>query len=274
MAFLKEPEPPRGVAHAAADGILRLVARNPGVMTYYGTNTYLIDHDGGFAVLDPGPSTDEAHVGEILAATGGRVRAIVVSHGHADHVGAVADLKARTGAPTYGFPDSIAPDFVPDVPLSQGDRFGDFEVLHTPGHARDHICLARADRLVLTADHIMGWNSSIVSPPNGDMGDYVRSLQMMIDRDDRVYLPGHGPALPAPRAYVEELLRRRVNRELEILEALRIRPQSVPELSRTLYAKTDPMLQNAAERNVMSHLQKLWKEGKVEEDDAAWIAVG
>lgn len=274
MAFLKEAEPERGVAHEVAEGILRLVARNPSQMTYHGTNTYLFAHDDGFAVLDPGPATDEAHVGEIVAATGGKVRAILVSHGHHDHVGAVAELKRLTGAPTYGFPDSIAPDFTPDVALHHGGRFGELDVLHTPGHAPDHLCFARADGLVFSADHVMGWNSSIVAPPNGDMADYVASLQMMIDRDDRAYLPGHGPLLPEPRAYVTELKRRRVRRENEILERLRRGSMSVPELSQTLYGKTDPVLQFAAERNVMSHLQKLWKEGKVEEDDAVWIAVG
>jgi glyoxylase-like metal-dependent hydrolase (beta-lactamase superfamily II) len=270
MAFLTEPEPVRGQAHRVAERVLRLVARNPGRMTYHGTNTYLIEDPAGFFVLDPGPTNDPQHVDDIIEATGGQ---ILLSHGHHDHAGALADLRDRTGSPTYAFPDSIAADFTAEVSLRHGDRVGPLLALHTPGHAPDHLCFAREDGVVFTADHVMGWSSSVVSPPMGDMRAYVDSLQAMIDRDDRVYLPGHGPALPQPRAYVVELRRRRIAREEEILAALQRGPMSAPDLSRTLYAKVDPILQSAAERNVMSHLQKLWAEGKVEEDDETWIAV-
>lgn len=273
MAFLTEPEPERGKPLAIAPGILRLVARNPSKMTCHGTNTYLIEAEGGFLVLDPGPATDEQHVADILAATGGKISGVVISHGHQDHVGALEALQQRIEAPTYGYPASIAPDFTPDVALRHGDRIAHLQALHTPGHAPDHLCLADGEGLVFTADHIMGWSSSVVSPPNGSMADYVASLQMMIDRDDRIYLPGHGPALPDPRDYVIEMRRRRMAREQEILEALQTETLSVPQISTRLYAKIDPVLQSAAERNVMSHLQKLWSEGRVVEDDEGWVAV-
>ena len=256
-----------------APGILRLVARNPSKMTFHGTNTYLIESEGGFLVLDPGPATDEQHVADILAATGGKISGVVISHGHHDHVGALKALQARIEAPTYGYPVSIAPDFTPDVALRHGDRVAHLQALHTPGHASDHLCFTDGEGLVFTADHVMAWNSSVVSPPSGSMADYVSSLQMMIDRDDRFYLPGHGPALAEPRDYVIEMRRRRMAREEEILATLRGETLSVPEIAERLYAKTDPHLQSAAERNVMSHLQKLWTEGRVVEDDDGWVAV-
>lgn len=274
MAFLTEPEPARGVAETIAPGILRLVARNPGSMTCHGTNTWLIETPDGLAILDPGPASDEQHVEEILAAVAGAPLAgILISHGHHDHIGAVEALKQRKGAPTFGYPKSVSPDFNPDVAVGHGDTVFGMEAIYTPGHAPDHLCFARPDGLVFTGDHVMGWSSSVVSPPNGNMRDYMTSLQLLIDRGDRTYLPGHGPALTDPIPYVAELLRRRVLREAEILDLLQGQSLSVPDIGRRLYAKIDPVLQGAAERNVLSHLQKLWDEGKVVEDDKGWQAV-
>jgi glyoxylase-like metal-dependent hydrolase (beta-lactamase superfamily II) len=176
MAFLTEPDPERGVALPVVPGISRIVANNPSLMTYHGTNTYLIEADDAFVVLDPGPN-DDGHLENILAATQGRVSAILLSHTHSDHLGTTAALKAHTGATTYAFQLSADPAFFPDVLLRDGDTVAGMTAIHTPGHASDHLCFARPDGIVFSADHVMSWSSSIVSPPGGDMAAYVASLR-------------------------------------------------------------------------------------------------
>lgn len=271
MPFLTEPDPPRGVAEPVLPGIRRIVAANPGVMTYHGTNTYLIEAPDGATVLDPGPD-DAAHVQAILAATGGRVARIVLSHTHHDHLGATAALKAATGAPTYGFRRSQDPGFVADVKLDDGDEVAGLTAIHTPGHAADHLCFAREDGVLFSADHVMSWSSSVVSPPNGDMAAYFRSLRRLLERPDRIYLPGHGPKLPEPQAFVQDLLNHRTQREQEILRVLRAGPSEVPAMVSALYHKVHPRLVQAAERNVLAHLLKLEEEGQVARDGARWRA--
>jgi glyoxylase-like metal-dependent hydrolase (beta-lactamase superfamily II) len=271
MAFLTEPDPKRGVALQVVPGISRIVANNPSLMTYHGTNTYLIEAEDGFVVLDPGPD-DEGHLDDIIAATQGKVSSILVSHTHSDHLGATAVLKARTGATTYAFHLSADPAFSPDVLLQDGDRVAGMTAIHTPGHASDHLCFAHPDGFVFSADHVMSWSSSIVSPPGGDMATYVASLRLMLSRNDSLYLPGHGPPLPNPRPYVEELLNHRVKREQAILQALRIEPQTTWNLVDRLYSKSHPWLKRAAERNVVAHLLKLQMEGLVVQQGDCWLA--
>jgi glyoxylase-like metal-dependent hydrolase (beta-lactamase superfamily II) len=272
MAFLKEPEPERRVAHPVIPGISRIVANNPSLMTYHGTNTYLIEAEGSFAVLDPGPD-DDGHLEDILRATGGAVRSILLSHTHSDHLGSTAALKARTGATTYAFHLSADPSFTPDVLLRDGDSVLGMTALHTPGHASDHLCFAREDGVVFSADHVMSWSSSIVSPPGGNMIDYFSSLQRMLDRDDTLFLPGHGPPLPEPQPYVRQLLDHRLKRENEIAAALKDGPVGTWDLVDRLYSKTDPWLRRAAERNVTAHLLKLESEGRVTSRSDKWVAL-
>lgn len=269
MAFLTEPEPERGVALPVVPGISRIVANNPSLMTYHGTNTYLIEVDDGFVVLDPGPD-DDGHLKDILTATQGQVSAILLSHTHSDHLGATAALKAHTGATTYAFHLSADPAFFPDVLLRDGDMVAGMTAIHTPGHASDHLCFARPDRIVFSADHVMSWSSSIVSPPGGDMAAYVASLRLMLARDDQLFLPGHGPPLPNPRPYVEDLLSHRVKREEAILRTLGTGPLTTWDLVDRLYSKTHPWLRRAAERNVVAHLLKLQAEGLVWPDGEYW----
>jgi glyoxylase-like metal-dependent hydrolase (beta-lactamase superfamily II) len=142
--------------------------------------------------------------------------------------------------------------------------------IHTPGHASDHLCFARPDGIVFTADHVMSWSSSVVSPPGGDMAAYVNSLRLMLSRDDRLYLPGHGPPLPNPKRYVEELLSHRLKREEAILQTLRGGPLTTWDLVDHLYSKTHPRLRRAAERNVVAHLLKLQTEELVCQDGDLW----
>jgi len=269
MAFLTEPEPERGVALPVVPGISRIVANNPSLMTYHGTNTYLIKVDDGFVVLDPGPD-DDGHLKDILTATQGQVSTILLSHTHSDHLGATAALKARTGAATYAFHLSADPAFAPDVLLRDGDTVAGMTVIHTPGHASDHLCFARPDGLVFSADHVMSWSSSIVSPPGGDMAAYVASLGLMLAREDRLYLPGHGPPLLDPKPYVEDLLAHRLRREKAIVRTLCDGPCTTWDLVDRLYSKTHPWLRRAAERNVVAHLLKLQAEGRVWPDGERW----
>ena len=271
MAFLTEEVPERGVRLPVVAGISRIVANNPSLMTYHGTNTYLIETADGLVVLDPGPD-DAGHLADILKATGGDVHAILISHTHSDHLGATAALKAKTGAVTYAFHLSGDPAFTPDVLLRDGDSVLGMTALHTPGHASDHLCFARPDGLVFSADHVMSWSSSIVSPPGGNMADYVASLKRMLARDDQLYLPGHGPPLPGPKPYVQELLDRRVKREDEIAAALQAGPLGTWDLVDALYSKTDPWLRRAAERNVVAHLFKLQAEGRVAVEGDLWAS--
>lgn len=270
MAFLTEPAPARGQVLPVLPGITRLVAGNPGPMTYNGTNTYLIEGEDGFSVLDPGPDQAE-HVGHIIHATGGRVARIILSHTHADHLGAVPALKAATGAPVWSFLRSQDASHVPDVPMSDGDVVAGWTAIHTPGHASDHLCFAR-DGVVFTADHIMSWSTSIVSPPHGNMADYFASLRLLLKRPDTMYLPGHGPPIPDPHPFARALLSHRSLRESAIATALSGGPKTTMGLVETLYTTIAPHLRPAAQRNVIAHLEKLRDEGRAIEDGEVWRA--
>jgi glyoxylase-like metal-dependent hydrolase (beta-lactamase superfamily II) len=238
-------------------------------MTYHGTNTYLVQGPSGCTVIDPGPN-DRVHVSDILAAAGGHVAMIVLTHTHSDHRGACDELKQKTGAPVAAFHASASPEFTPDIPLQDGDEIAGMSAVHTPGHASDHLCFARPDGILFSADHVMSWSSTIVSPPDGDMADYCASLQVLLDRDDAIYLPGHGPPIHEPKPYVAGLLSYRIEREQAIVEALKLCPSNSWDLVDRLYSKTDPWLRMAAERNVVAHLLKLQREGKVEECSEIW----
>lgn len=274
MAFLTEPVPPRGELMPELPGIARIVAGNPGPMTYHGTNTWLIEGADGLTVLDPGPD-EAAHVAAILRAAQGRIARILLSHTHRDHVGAVPALRAATGAPVAAFRHPAIEDFHPDIALADGDAIAGFTALHTPGHASDHLCFhARAadgTEVLFSADHVMSWSSSVVSPPGGDMAAYFASLRLLLDRTEEFYLPGHGPKLPDPRALVRGLLTHRTMRENAIASALaETGPAGTFALMDRLYSQVDPMLRRAAERNVLAHLLKLEGEGRVLRDGETW----
>jgi glyoxylase-like metal-dependent hydrolase (beta-lactamase superfamily II) len=276
MPFLTEPEPDRGAVLPVMPGISRIVAANPGPMTYYGTNTYLIETPDGIAVLDPGPEDHPEHVEAILRATGPKVALILVSHTHHDHIGAVPALQQATGAPTVGFRESGSPAFDPDIKLDDGDTIAGMTAVHTPGHASDHICLALPARdgtaVLFSADHVMSWSTSVVSPPDGDMAAYFESLRKLLDRSDDAFLPGHGPPLPEPRNLVREMLAHRMMREQAIRRKLAQGPAGTYALMDTLYSQVHPRLRRAAERNVLAHLLKLEAEGKVRRDGEMWAA--
>ena len=269
LAFLTEPVPERGALLPVLPGVSRIVADNPGRMTYHGTNTYLLEGEDGVTVLDPGPD-DAAHVADIVRLAPGPIVRILLSHTHRDHFGAVAALKQQTGAATLGWHASADPAFTPDVPIQDGETVLGMEAVFTPGHAADHLCFARPDGVLFSADHVMSWSSSIVSPPGGDMAAYFASLKRLLARRETTYLPGHGPVLTDPHPYVEALLEHRIARENAIAAALQGGPQTTKGLVEALYSKIDPILKMAAERNVIAHLMKLQGEGRVTQRGDVW----
>lgn len=278
MPFLTEPEPQRGDALSILDGVRRIVAANPGPMTYYGTNTYLIDTPAGLVVLDPGPANHPEHVKAIVRAADGNVALILVSHHHHDHIGAVPALQRATGARTAGWREQAIAEFEPDIKLDDGAEIAGLTAVHTPGHAPDHLCFLLPDRggqdVLFSADHVMSWSSTVVSPPAGDMRAYFQSLETLLARSDDVFLPGHGPPLSEPRTLVRELLDHRQQRERTIAAALESgKPADTYTLMNAIYSQVHPTLRRAAERNVLAHLLKLEAEGTVAREGELWRAV-
>ncbi|MBV8525665.1 MAG: MBL fold metallo-hydrolase, partial [Acetobacteraceae bacterium] len=262
--FLTEPEPARGAALPVIAGVRRVVARNPGRMTYHGTNTYLVDLENGVAVVDPGPN-DDMHVRELLAAALGEIRLILLTHSHIDHAGAVDALSRQTGAAVAAWHQPSNPQVKPDILLQQAAVLDVFTALHTPGHAADHVCFAYSSngkRVLFSADHVMSWSTSIVSPPDGNMADYFRSLALLLEREDDVLLPGHGPQIFGPRPFVEALLQHRIDRETAVLRAIEHCKQSTPaSVLDEVYGNLEPGLRPMAVRTSTAHLLKLEAEG-------------
>ena len=279
MRYLREPEPERGIRQAVLPGIDRVVAPNQSAHTYHGTNSFLFEAPEGTVVLDPGPD-DAAHVAALLRATGGRVALILLTHTHPDHVGAAPALAAATGAPVAAFAATDAhlsafaattlPDFAPDIALQDGSAIAGMVAVHTPGHAADHLCFARPDGTLFSGDHVMAWSSSTISPPGGDMAAYIASLDRLLARPDRLYVPAHGPILPDPHGYVAELRAHRLAREAAILAALAGGPATASALVRAIYPDLPPALHQAAARTMLAHLVKLAAEDRVQQPGVAF----
>jgi len=282
IVHLREDSLPHGEVEESAPGVRRLVCANPGPFTFRGTNTYIIGR-GRVAVLDPGP-VDAEHLAAIRRATEGEVvERILISHTHRDHSPGAAALQALTGAPTLGF-GRHAPgaeggdhDFTPDETLPDGAVVeGDgwrLTALHTPGHCANHLCFAMEGGAMFSADHVMGWSTTVVSPPDGDMADYMASLAKLAARTgDGPYLPGHGPPIPEPAAYVAALAAHRRERERRVVEALASHgPATAEGLVPPVYGPTlDSRLVGAAARSLLAHLIKLEGEGVVLRDGATW----
>ena len=274
-----------------APGVRRLTAPNPNPMTASGTNTYLVGRRS-VAVIDPGPD-HAGHRDAILNAAsenGGAVAAIVITHAHLDHTAGAPALAAATGAPIHAFGragdgrsetmrrleaenlgggEGVDPRHRPDRRLADGDVVEDtsdgwrLEAIRTPGHTSDHLAFALASAGALfSGDHVMGWATSVVSPPDGDMGAFMRSLDRLAARDDRLYLPGHGDPIDDPRARVAELIAHRRMREGQILEALTEGAADAATLVSRLYQDVDPRLHGMAARNVLAHLIDLWERDR------------
>jgi glyoxylase-like metal-dependent hydrolase (beta-lactamase superfamily II) len=265
--------------------VRRLVAPNAGPLTFKGTNTYIVG-SSDLAVIDPGPD-DAQHRQAILDAAGaGRITHIVTTHAHRDHVDGVRELQTATGARTYGFrrsqiqpggggdPDAeyVGHDYVPDVHLEHGSTVAasgwQLKALHTPGHAPDHLCLAlQGDGLMFCGDHVMAWNTSVIAPPEGRMSDYLRSLELLLDRTETL-LPGHGGRIREPRRTVKAYLLHRKWREQAILEAVRGGAHSLRALLPLIYKDLSPEVTGAAMLSLRAHLDHLAERGLITCADA------
>lgn len=290
IPFLKDDPLPPGAVQEVAPGIRRILCGNPGPFTFRGTNTWIIGQGGDVAVLDPGPE-DAAHLDAIRRATEGeRITRILVSHTHRDHSPGVAALKALTGARSFGFGPHMTPpgqggeggdhDFHPDETLPDGAAVETdtwrLTALHTPGHCANHLCFGLESDgtrgVLFSADHVMSWSTSVVSPPDGDMAAYMTSLARLAAREDSLYLPGHGPPLPEPAPFVAALAAHRREREAMVLDALRAaRRATARELVPPVYGPTlDDRLVPAAARSLLAHLIKLAAEGAALQDGDHW----
>lgn len=267
-------------------GIARLLARNPSAFTFFGTQTYLVG-EGQVAVVDPGPDLPE-HVEALVAAIAGRpVVAICCTHTHRDHSPASRPLAQATGAPIIGCAplvlESAGPradaafdrDYRPDRVLGDGDSIevdgAPLTAVATPGHTSNHLCLEYGDAL-LTGDHVMGWSTTVVVPPDGDMAAYMASLDRLRGRGDRVYYPAHGPPVSRPQQYVRGLIGHRMQREKQILRLVGERPRSIPDIVAAAYPGLDPRLVVAAGGSVLAHLLDLERRGLVVGDEEQWKA--
>jgi len=267
--------------------VRRLLAANPGPFTYSGTQTYLVGARD-VAVIDPGPDLPE-HIDAIVAAIGDApVRAILCTHTHHDHSPAAAELKARTGAPIIGCAPLVLDDsgpradaafdrsYVPDEVLADGAQLtGDgwtLQAIHTPGHTSNHLCFALPEaRALFSGDHVMGWSTTVVSPPDGNMGQYLESLDRLLAREQElVYYSAHGDPIERPQRWVRGLIGHRRQREGQILRLLERQVGAVNEMVLSMYAGIDPRLHVAAGLSVLAHLIDLKMRGVVRQDDTFW----
>ena len=268
-------------------GIARVLAHNPSAFTYYGTQTYLVG-DGEIAVIDPGPDLPE-HVDALVEALRGRpLVAIMCTHTHCDHSPAARPLAARTGAPIVGCAplalETAGPradaafdgDYAPDRVLRDGETLDvdgkPITAVATPGHTSNHLCFAYEGAL-FSGDHVMGWSTTVVFPPDGDMAAYMQSLDKLRRRDDRIYYPAHGPAVTNPKQYVRHLAGHRMQREKQILGLVRDNSRTIREIVASAYPGLDPRLTTAAGGSVFAHLLDLERRGLVEQQQDRWKAV-
>lgn len=277
IPFRKEMAFEYGRPDRLATSVRRVVAENPSPFTFHGTNSYIVG-DRQVAVIDPGPSLS-AHIENLIAAIdGAEVRYILVTHTHLDHSPAAALLQQAVGGEIVGaFPAPPKPgeapveagqsDFRPDIVMTDGGVYSgegwSIEALHTPGHMSNHHCLVLdGNRGVFSGDHVMGWNTTVVSPPDGNMRQYFASLRRCLERDDPVYWPGHGPEIPKPRPFVRAYLTHRTMRESEILKCLGNGMQTIGEIVPALYAHIPENMHKAAARSVFAHMEHLVETGR------------
>ena len=268
-----------GTVAEPAPLIRRVIARNPSAFTFHGTGTYIVGK-GRVAVIDPGPDLP-AHVDAVLAAIRGEtVSHIVVTHTHLDHSPAARPLKAATGAPTYGFGphggERGGPQveeggdygFVPDHALRDGDlvrgQGWTLEAIHTPGHTSNHLCFAfKEANALFSGDHVMGWSTTVVSPPDGNMSAYMASLAKLEARAEATFWPTHGPPIPEPKRFVRALAAHRRAREAQILDCLASGRETIPEMVAHMYKDVPPDLHVAAGQTVLAHLIHMIETGRV-----------
>ncbi len=285
IPFRRELEFEYGAVDEVEPGIRRVIANNPSPFTLYGTGTYILG-TGNVAVVDPGPA-DPAHIQALLEALEGEtISHVLVTHTHMDHSPGCALLKDHTDAPTYAFgphgagkleegvPVEEGGDmaFTPDVLVGHGDVIeGDdwsVECVYTPGHTSNHMCYAlRESRALFTGDHVMGWSTSIISPPDGDMMAYMVSLELLLERHDRVYWPTHGPCIVEPHAHVKAFIEHRKEREAQIMECVDQGVGLIGDMVPMMYRDTPEYLYPAAGRSTLAAIEYLVKRGALAASD-------
>ena len=272
--------------------VARVLADNPGHFTYTGTQTYLVGDARGLAVIDPGPA-DDAHLAALIAAIGDApVVAILCTHTHRDHSPAAAPLARMTGAPIVGCapltladdgPRSDAafdPDYAPDRVLTDGEQVAGpgwtLTAVSTPGHTSNHLCFALEETgaqgtALFSGDHVMGWSTSVIAPPDGNMGQYLASLEKLRRRDERIFYPTHGSPITDPKDWLSQLIAHRRLRERQIVEAMRGGDGDIAGLVDRLYPDIAPTLRGAASQQVRAHLDHLIEQGAVTRDGDSYI---
>ena len=285
------PRPwPTGTPEKPEPLVTRVLAPNPSPYTFTGTQTYLVGEGADRAVIDPGPDETE-HLDAILAAAGdARISAILCTHTHRDHSPGATPLAERTGAPVMGCAKLVIADngprldesfdttYEPERVLSDGEAVSGegwtLRAIHTPGHTSNHVCFALEESGALfTGDHVMGWSTSVIVPPDGDMGDYLESLDKLYSREDRVYYPAHGAPVEKPQQLVRSMLGHRRQRERQILKVLADGPRSLPEFIPIMYRGLDPRLEKAAQMSVHAHLIHLERRDMVNRSGERWTAL-
>ena len=278
---------PTGQIERIDASVARILAPNPSPYTHTGTQSYLVG-TRDVAVIDPGPD-DRRHLDALIEAIDGRpVTAILCTHPHRDHSPLAAPLASATGAPVIGCAqlvlDDAGPradasfdrDYAPDRVLADGEAItGEgwtLEAVATPGHTSNHLCFALPEsKILFTGDHVMGWSTTVVSPPDGNMAEYMASLDRLMARDDALYLPAHGPAIERPQRFVRGLAGHRKQREGQIMRLLKEAPRDIPAMVARMYVGLDERLLGAAERSVLAHLIDLRDRGMVRADGDDWM---
>ncbi len=285
VPYKRELEFEYGVSDELSPFVRRVIARNPSAFTFHGTGTYIIGK-GEVAVIDPGP-LDGAHVGALMAALKGEmVTHILITHTHRDHSPAAEPLKQLTGAKTYGFgphgggkaeaglEEGGDMDFTPDIKLEDGDVIlgngWTVDVIHTPGHLSNHVCFGlREEKTLFTGDHVMGWSTTVVSPPDGNMSDYMQSLEKLLQFDYDTYWPTHGPAITETKPFVEALIAHRHERMDQIRSCLSSGPMTIKDMVKRMYVDVPETLHPAAARSVFAHILHMVESGEIDAEGGA-----
>lgn len=269
-----------------APGIRRVVAENPGPFTLHGTGTYIIG-EGKVAVIDPGPA-DSAHIDALVKGLAGEtITHVLVTHTHMDHSPGCALLREYTDAPTYAYGPHGAGklevgvqveeggdmEFDPDVKVRDGDIIEgegwSVECVYTPGHTSNHICFQyREQKALFTGDHVMGWSTSIISPPDGDMGDYLNSLNKLLTRNDEIYWPTHGPSIDSPKSFVQKFIEHRQEREDQIINCLQRGLTTIEVMVPDMYDGLPEFMYPAAARSVLAAMEHMANKGNIATDGA------